>query len=668
MNLASRLFLVIAVLIVLAMGTAIGVTYWLGRAAAAEESGQVLANSQSVQRFFQRRSLRELELVTESMVADPAFVSYISQAMRREGGVDSRSIADLLGERSVSFGFDIALVLDADGTLLTTVGEGAPVSLDPADQPLVVAVLESYTPVSGLLLEGETIFQAAVVPMIRGRTVEGIVVVGKRVDADLIDDIARVSTTDLAYVPLTDGAPAIAATTLPGARTGTLAAELAAHRTLLERVRTTGESERLALLLEDGRWEALVAPLTEERAQGVLLSMLPSERLFGTFRNIANVMLLSGAVALALALVLSIVIARRFAQPIRQLTDTAQRAAEGEYANRIELRGHGEIGQLERAFNRLVVELREHQAVESYFRELWQRRSRSAIARRSGDVDTGVEDGWDHGPGDVIGGRYEVIRNVGRGGAGVVYEVHDRELNEVVALKTLKPSVVEDPGRIERLKSEIRLARRIAHPNVVRTYDFALVDGRAMISMEYVRGITLRQAIDESGRVEYHAAMRLARQIVSGIAAAHRAGVLHRDIKPGNIILNYSAKVMDFGIAHPANRPFSGRREDGSLEGTPEFMAPEQIAGKAVDARSDIYALGVVLMELFTGALPHHESDTMDTIVSHIKRKPHAPSAYWPDIPPALESIILRCLEKSPKKRFQAADELYDALVEIARA
>lgn len=664
MNLATRLFLLIAFLIVLAVGAAIGVTYWLGSEAAERGSDEALNNSQSVQQFFQQRALRELELVSSLMAADRAFVSYVSQALRAgdDGDIDRRSIVDLLNERSAQYGFDFALVLNPEGRTLVNTGELIPAGVDLSTQPIVARVLESYSVSSGLWVEDRNVLQMAVVPLVRGRTVEGIVVTGNQVTEAFIEEIARVSRTDLAYVTNTDGVPVITSTTLDNRARDRLRGTIAERTDMVERIQASGQSERVKFNLGGDEWEAVVTPLSANIASGLLVSLVPQERLFEMFRRIGYLMLLGGGGALLLALVVSMAAARSFTRPIKLLTRTADAAAQGEYPQRIEARSAGELGQLERAFNRLVVELREQQAVESYFNDIWQRRS---VSGYQGEEDVQEGDGANQSIGDVLGGRYELLRVVGRGGMGIVFEAHDRELDEVVALKMLKPSMVNDQEKVDRLKTEIRLARRITHPNVVRTFDFAQVNGQAMISMEYMRGITLRQAIDEHGRVNFYAAMRLARQVCSGIAAAHRAGVLHRDIKPGNIIINYNAKVMDFGIANPASKPFAARGDDDTLEGTPEFMSPEQLSGKETDERSDIYALGVVLMEMFTGHLPHAEQDTMETVMAHLEKAPARPSQYWADIPEALEALILRCLEKAPRDRFQTADELYDALQDI---
>jgi len=270
-------------------------------------------------------------------------------------------------------------------------------------------------------------------------------------------------------------------------------------------------------------------------------------------------------------------------------------------------------------------------------------------------------------PGTTLGGRYRVISTLGAGGMGVVYKAHDLELDDVVALKMLRPGVLLDVEQLDRLKSEIKLARRITHPNVLRTFDFGEVDGRPYISMEYVRGLTLRYLLGETERVPYSAALRIARQLSTGLAAAHEVGVLHRDIKPENLILeaNGNAKLMDFGIARPARRAEPGHTQPGTFIGTPNYCAPEQLTGDDVDERGDIYACGVVMSEMFCGGLPFTGANTMEIYQAQLRNEPILPSKLWADIPPELEAVILRCLRRDREERYASARELNRALTEL---
>ncbi len=267
-------------------------------------------------------------------------------------------------------------------------------------------------------------------------------------------------------------------------------------------------------------------------------------------------------------------------------------------------------------------------------------------------------------PGQVLSGRYEVLARVGSGGMGTVFRAHDRKLDDVVALKILHGDVTRDAMHLQRLQSEIRLARRISHPNVLRTHDFGEADGLVFISMEYVRGLTLRYLLGQSGRLSMTAGLRLVRQVCLGLQAAHEVGILHRDIKPENLILDPAgnAKLMDFGIA----RQFVGQSpeltQEGSFVGTPNYLAPEVILGKTPDPRTDLYSLGVVMTEVFTGQRPFHCETKMEALMAHVREEPARPSELWPEIPAELEQIILKLLAKDPDDRFRDTRALLAAL------
>jgi HAMP domain-containing protein len=263
-------------------------------------------------------------------------------------------------------------------------------------------------------------------------------------------------------------------------------------------------------------------------------------------------------------------------------------------------------------------------------------------------------------PGAIMGHRFQVLSVLGAGGMGVVYKARDRELDDLVALKMLKRDLWGDASQLERLKGELKLARKITHPNVLRTHDFGDIEGVPFISMEYVRGITLRYLLDQAHRLPYSAGLRLAKQLCAGLGAAHAVGVIHRDIKPENLILEPTgnAKLMDFGIARPITRLEASATQAGFVVGTPQYLAPEQLQGSEASPRSDIYSCGVVFYEIFTGVLPFTAPTAMDVMLQHLKEEPEPPSRHWPEIPPRLEAIILRCLRKNPQERYASVEEL----------
>ncbi len=258
----------------------------------------------------------------------------------------------------------------------------------------------------------------------------------------------------------------------------------------------------------------------------------------------------------------------------------------------------------------------------------------------------------DHGrflPGTVVGERYRIVGLLGRGGMGEVYRADDLRLGQAVALKFLPPDLASDPVRLARFHNEVRLARQVSHPNVCRVHDIGDVDGQPFLSMEYVDGEDLSSLLRRIGRLPKDKAVEIARQICAGLAAAHDQGVLHRDLKPSNVMLDGRgrARLADFGLAAAA-----GQAENpGSRAGTPAYMAPELLSGGEASARSDIYALGLVLYELFTGKRVFGGRTLAEIVHQQETVEPTPPSALMEDFDPVVERVILRCLEKDPRQR-----------------
>jgi serine/threonine-protein kinase len=267
--------------------------------------------------------------------------------------------------------------------------------------------------------------------------------------------------------------------------------------------------------------------------------------------------------------------------------------------------------------------------------------------------------------GSTFAGRYQIIEELGKGGMGKVYKAHDTEIKEKVALKLLKPEIAADEKTIERFRNEIRLARKIVHKNVGRMYDLGKEQDTYYISMEYVSGEDLKSFIRRSGQLAVGTTIKIANQVCEGLSEAHRLGVIHRDLKPQNVMIDKdgNARIMDFGIARSLKA--KGITGPGVMIGTPEYMSPEQVEGKEVDQRSDIYSLGVILYEMVTGRVPF-EGDTPFTIgVKHKSEAPRNPKELNSQTPDDLCSVILKCLDKEKDKRYQSVGELRAELTGI---
>ncbi len=261
-----------------------------------------------------------------------------------------------------------------------------------------------------------------------------------------------------------------------------------------------------------------------------------------------------------------------------------------------------------------------------------------------------------------LASRYEILGELGQGGMGVVYRARDRETAEILALKILRPEIAMDPAMAERFKNELRLARRITHRNVCRIYDFNRIDHVAYITMEYVEGESLRARLNRIGGMSLEDSLAIAGQICDGLGEAHAQGIVHRDLKPENVMLagDGVVKIMDFGIARRLDATAATATQ--TLAGTPAYMAPEQVHGRPVDQRADLYAVGLILYECLTGRRAFAGSTPVSIALKQAQEQPVSPRKLAPSIPRYFEVAVLRCLEKDPARRFASAAELHAAL------
>ncbi|MGI8567524.1 MAG: protein kinase domain-containing protein [Pyrinomonadaceae bacterium] len=265
-------------------------------------------------------------------------------------------------------------------------------------------------------------------------------------------------------------------------------------------------------------------------------------------------------------------------------------------------------------------------------------------------------------------GSYRIERKLGEGGMGAVYMGTDMMLEREVAIKALRPDLASQPPVVERFRSEAVTLAKLNHPNIATLYSFFRQGDEFFMVLEYVRGVTLHQLITSQGALPPDQALRLFRQMLDGIHHAHNSGIIHRDIKPGNVMLTESGtlKVLDFGIARILGA--ARMTKAGHLVGTVEYMSPEQVRGLEIDARSDIYALGVLLYEMLTGRVPFLIENEFELMKAQIEQQPPPPRELNPAIPPEVEAVILRALAKDPNERYQTAGEFRAALPDAGLA
>ena len=365
---------------------------------------------------------------------------------------------------------------------------------------------------------------------------------------------------------------------------------------------------------------------------------------------------------LLLAIVTSVLIARQITRPVHHLMEVTGEVKEGRYTGKITVESRDEIGELAEAFRHMLDELKEKDRLVEYLQARPTSPAPIVPAAAGSDGPLSI--------GSRFAGRYDIEGVLGEGGMGIVYRAYDQEIGETVALKALRPELGNlDSTLLERFKQELRLARRITHRNVVRTYDLGEVSGVYFITMEFVRGTSLSTLIRESGKLDVPAALTIGKQLCRALEVAHEEGIVHRDIKPQNLLVEPSGflKVMDFGIARLAEKGAGGKglTTVGVIVGTPQYMAPEQIFGEAVDGRTDIYAAGAVLFECVVGRPVFEASSVVALVSRHMESAPPDPSTLNPDVPPELSRIILRALARQPSDRWATATELLRALERV---
>ena len=527
----------------------------------------------------------------------------------------------------------------------------------------------------------------------------GVMVVANRLDdqaAALLQkqSMVRLRPSDPASHATLIAGGEIAGTTMPaGAQKEALAAWLhgAAGQAALRAGIAEGRSRPVPLML-DGRPElAMVVGMKGIGAETLKMAKLitvPLDPFLRPFQNLQRVILGVGLAALAIALLLTLSTARSVTAPLARLTAAVGKLAEGGRPDLPHPARQDEVGALTRGFRVLLSELKAKEDLLSALEGLRRTQPSQGVLdgmeaapdgvetteliRRSAEVQTGpvkrpaAPRKLDIRAGDTLSNRYRIDRIIATGGMGLVVKAHDTDLDEDVALKIIRPELVGDPAFLERLKQEIKLARRISHRHVLRTHDFGESGGVPFVTMEYLKGTTLRQLLDDRRRLPLPLVLRIGRQAAEGLQAAHAEGVVHRDIKPSNIMFDAQGevKLMDFGLAAPV----SGRGTDaeGQIFGTPGYMAPEQILGDQVDPRTDLYALGVVMYELATGMAPFQAEDRISLLRLHMEMDPPDAREANPRLPAEFAVLVRALMARAKESRPAAAQEVISLLHQVA--
>jgi serine/threonine-protein kinase len=664
--------------VVVVLGAALLVTgQRAGATADASVARALAATRASVADALAGRS-EQLGRTAEVLALQTPYIGRIEAALRTANRGDLLDQAD---EFQAQSGADWVLITDAEGVLAASTYQRGAFDVPLGEGALVGLPLGEGRPAEGAWIEvaddgSDLLFQAVGVPILRpgpGASLVGVLVLARAIDSAFARELQSHTASEIVFFSLdTLGVPRPVVGTVPTDAVTALLDSVrlaedpeAAADTTVRRATALGE-EMLGVV--GALRSAAGYPL------GGFLALRSRSAELGAFAQLRQTILVAFGGGLVLALLSSLALARQITRPVRALVAATEKVREGQYGGSVPARSRDEIGDLARAFDHMLKELRDKQQLVEYLQGAGERTVPLAVAtamatavpRAPRPSATGVLQ-----TDEVLAGRYEIKALLGQGGMGMVYRAYDRQLGETVALKTLRPDLVaSDATTLERFKQEIRLARRITHRYVVRTHDLGEVDGLYFITMEYVAGTNLKDLIRKRGRLPVGVTLTIGRQLCRALEVAHEQHVIHRDIKPHNIAVEPGGfiKVMDFGIARLTERTGEGLTRAGTAIGTPEYMAPEQLMGDAVDARADLYAAGAVLFECLTGRLVFEAPSLTALIAKHIEEEPDDPRRHAADVPEPLATTILRALAKKPEQRWGSARELAEALDRIAEA
>jgi len=579
------------------------------------------------------------------------------------------NVLDQAEEHRRLLGAAWVLITDEHGVLVARTDYPAESDIDLSRGALIANAL-SGDESSGAWLDERRrkLFMAVAVPLRASPQAapQGSLVAAYAIDDTLARQIKQATTTDVVFFALdTLNRPYIVGSTLP--REAVEPALVADTTTMTALARDTAGTE-LSAEVEGEHLIGLASPIRSAGgdAFGGFIAFRSHDRELGEFRVLRHTIGFSLALGLLLALASAYVLARQIAGPIRRLALATRRVEDGDYSVEIDVNAGDEIGMLSQAFQSLVADLKEKAKLVEYMMATSGGAPTEALPATRKALPP-PRDALR--PGTLFANRYDVKEVLGMGGMGVVYRAVDRELGEPVAIKALRPEVLAGGGvALERFKQEIRLARKIAHRNVVRTYDLGEVNGMYYLTMEYVEGKSLKELIATRGPLPVSVTLTIGKQLCRALEVAHEQGVIHRDIKPHNIVVEPSGvlKVMDFGIARLENRSKDeGLTKDGMSIGTPDYMSPEQLSGRELDARSDLYSTGVVLFECLTRRLPFEADTTYGLIAKQLEEEAPDPRTFNPEVPEALARLVLKAMAKERKDRYQTAAEMHDALAAI---
>ena len=676
-GLAVQFFVLAAALLALTLGLTVAIAAWRSGQVAERTIRDDLARVPDVwEGYALSRSSAALEQV-QSLAREPGTLAIFADEVDLSTRLSfaTEDAPQMLQEASTVFLFDRYSGVLARSDRPDGSGVGQPF----AGVGWVASVLDTWQGTTAFLRERDQLAMVAAAPVIAGEgdgaQLQGVLAVTFPIGAEALAQLQTLTRGEVAIVAdmarrgeapqpeLTASTPGIEGTMLDDAVTNNA---LATETVFLEgqvfgpvTVGTAAEArDVLAVPIFNSSGDSLAA---------LLVARSRAEEM-ASFYAIRRGLIFAGVAMLLLSLPVSYLLGRRIAKPLQELARGAEAIRDGRLDVELPDGGSGEVGVLAGAFGAMVEELREKEALEQLVADM---RARSA------DTDGGptqaapppsaiARDARLPATGEVFGERYKIRSELGRGGMGVVFRASDLELEEDVALKVMRPEAFEEAtDGVAKLKQEVRLARKISHPNVIRVHDLVEAGGLRCLSMEFVPGTTLLAVLKQHGGLRLAPGLQVAKQLCRGLTAVHTEGIVHRDLKPQNVMVlpNGVVKLMDFGIS--SGLKSAGATNEGVVVGTPAYMSPEQCRGQDLDFRSDLYSLGIVLWEMFAGKIPFSGTTVGSLIQQQLNTTAPPLRGARDDIPPELEQIVMACLAKDPEHRPVSASMVYQSLRDV---
>jgi len=550
LGLTQKILLFTSVLVVALVFSSLVFTTIQADRLAEENVSRGLTETRQVWETYQADRYNKLKLGIRVLANDPGFKSVVETK-------DAATMLDTLKERNEETKADFFIVTDPSGVVVARTDRPSAQGEDLSKAPIVMKPLEGEESAT-VWRTSDRLYHAVSVPIVTGQALMGVLVAGYGINEALASDIRKLTHSEIAFVTVAPGAP-------PQLAVSSLGPKESALREALGRPElASGSADNFEIDLAGDRHVGVEVPLKTATGQtvGAVMALRSKDAEMAGFRRFRNSLIMVSAGVMALGLLFAYLGAARITGPVRRLADLVERARNGSYSGKVDVDTGDEIGTLAKTFNRLLADLREKEQLIDFLREETVQKKAAGVTQEATGASvtmsetaalTTVSPALAMRRGDLFASRYELLSTLGKGGMGVVYLARDQQLDEEVALKVLRPDVLkDDPTILDRFKKETKLARRITHRNVLRTHDFGETGGTAYISMEYLEGVTLKDLISSKGALPIGVGLRIAKQMCQGLEAAHAQGVVHRDIKPQNMLIlpeTGDLKIMDFGIA-----------------------------------------------------------------------------------------------------------------------